>query len=147
MRVSTVRHGRMGAIGQDLCPSGYYFDESAQTCLPSDLGVPTPPPPVVPFTDLTDLAGSLPTVPTGTTVQTSPTLQLPISLPPLFAPAGVTPAPGSLQTPGSVCPPGFTQSGGVCVSVPSTSLIPGISNTVLFGAGALLLVMSMMRKR
>ena len=70
---------------------------------------------------------------------------LPINLPSLFAPKGVTTAPAGFQT-GVSCPSGFVSSGGVCVPLTQapTPIIPGISNTVLYAGGALLLVMMMM---
>jgi len=72
---------------------------------------------------------------------------LPINLPSLFAPKGVTASPTGLQTT-VTCPSGYVAMGGVCTPITpvsaTTTLIPGVPNWALYGGAALLFMMAFM---
>ena len=70
---------------------------------------------------------------------------LPVSLPTITLPKGVTVSPTGLQT-GITCPVGFTAVGGVCSPIATapatTTLISGVPNWALYGGiGLMFLVM------
>lgn len=137
-RIGTMGIGRVGGLGDD-CPTGFFLDPEGAVCLP-----------ITPET-----TGNLPDVPTDVTLPPPPTPSLPpitsgpvytglpLSLPPVFAPTGVTATPGvGLSVPVS-CPTGYVQSGGVCVPSSPTTLIPGIPNWAIYGGIGFLALMAM----
>lgn len=73
---------------------------------------------------------------------------LPLSLPSLLLPKGVTASPAGLQT-NVVCPPGYAAVGGVCSpltsSTPATAtIISGVPNWALYGGAGILILVTMM---
>lgn len=69
---------------------------------------------------------------------------LPLSLPAVTLPKGVTASPTALQT-NIVCPAGYVSTGGVCspITPVSTTIIPGVPNAFLY-AGAAFMLLAMM---
>jgi hypothetical protein len=147
-RIGTVGIGRIGGLGQDVCPAGFYLDDSGVVCLPYDMGgsVQTPPyippPPPESQTALENLLSTLPILPPSGSV---PSIKAP--LPPVQMVTG--------YTGGGTCPVGFDLISGVCLpsgsqapAPVSTTIIPGVSNTVLYaGVGVVLLMMFMQKRR
>lgn len=150
MRIGTVALGRIGAIvnvglgdcliaaqSEGVCPDGSDY-----------LGTLDSGGAAIDLTQLPNYAAEATAA--GLGVPPAPTVaSLPLSQPGLILPKGLITAPispSALQT-NIVCPAGMVASGGVCISSTpaTTSIIPGISNTVLYvGAGALFLMMMMM---
>ena len=153
MRIGTVSLGRIGGIGDCLiadqsmgvCPDGSPYlgtldSGGAATEQPCLYGSgPLAPGQVY-------CAAPMPTPDTSTPTSTPSFTDLPLSIPSALLPSGVKPSPTGLPIPGMQCPTGYVQSGGVCVPVAATSstMIPGVSNTVVYAAGALLLAVAFM---
>lgn len=140
-RIGTVGIGRIGGLGQDYCPEGFYLDDSGAVCLPYDT-VQTPPyippPPPESQTALENLLSTLPILPPSGSV---PSIKS--TLPPVQMVTG--------YTGGGTCPVGFDLVSGICLPSGSPApvpvlktIIPGVSNTVLYaGVGVLVLMMFM----
>ncbi len=140
VRIGTVSLGRVGGIGdcliaaqvEGVCPDGSDY-----------LGTLDNGGAAIDLSTLPNYAQEATNA--GVGVQTPTVSSLPLTLPGLTLPTGVTASPTGLQT-GVTCPTGYTSVGGVCSPnvAPSTSIISGVPNSVLYGGLGLLAVFMLM---
>lgn len=143
MRIGTVALGRVGGIGDDECPTGYFLDpETGAVCLPineqTTSTLPFDPVPFNPGVPVIPPSGSVPTI-NGTPTQPAPYTSLPVGLPAQFNPPGVQPGVG-LSTP-VTCPQGWVAQGGVCVQ--KATIIPGVPDIITYAGLGFLALMSL----
>jgi hypothetical protein len=148
--IGTVSLGRIGGIGdcliadqvEGLCPDGSPYLGTLDSggtaveipCLYG--GGPLAP-------GQSYCAGAPTPTPTPTPTPVAPYVGLPLSIPPVIAPKGVTTVPGVGLSVPVTCPAGFVASGGICVAAPSTTLIPGVPNGIIYAGLGLLAIMAM----